>query len=242
MTRWRGWRGKVMIAKIISLFWRAVASILLAFLMVIALIVGLIYMPIQKIFKLGPKPPPQDVMDEYGGIMGALREGDITFLQSYGNSNPDFINGIDGFSGHKWLTNAIGEGALEAIQWFIDQGADVNYQDDDGFSPLKTAIQRDADSKHHQRENDAPAVVKLLLEAGADVNAQGTLDETPLHVAASWPVSIDTVKLLLDWGANPRAQNSDYSFDTPTDLARSCGHHETFALLKEYTDQSRGDE
>lgn len=209
-------------------------------LMVVSLVIGLIYLPIQKAFKLGPEPPSPETMDEFEGLLGALGDGDLEFLQLFADSNPEFINGVDGFVGRKWLTNAIGEGSLVAIQWFMDQGVDVNYQDDEGFSPLKTAIQRDADTKHHQRENDAPAVIKLLLEAGADVNAKGTLDVTPLHVAASWPVSIETVQLLLDWGANPTAQDSDYGFDTPIDIALSCKHHETLALLKKHAEKSGG--
>ncbi len=64
-----------------------------------------------------------------------------------------------------------------------------------GWTPLMLAV----------RENEHPAIVRLLLERGGDPNA-GTTGEswTALHIAA-WRQNPDVVRLLLEHGADPHA-------------------------------------
>lgn len=59
--------------------------------------------------------------------------------------------------------------------------------------------------------------VKMLLDAGADVNATLEDQDTPLHAAARF-AGANVVKLLLDRGANPNAVNDDGM--TPAQLAK----------------------
>ena len=73
-----------------------------------------------------------------------------------------------------------------------------------GQTPLHKAVMR-----------ESPAVVKTLLNAGANIEARDKGAQTPLHEAVSG-VSPDVVKALLDAGANPKAKASDGS--TPWDL------------------------
>ena len=104
---------------------------------------------------------------------------------------------------------ASGSGYLEVVRRLIERGAAVNLSNKRGATPLSFALS----SRHHQ-------VVETLLEAGAttgpemtslhsavqsrslslvrrilqfgqaDVNTPGPDDQTPLHFAASGPVSI----------------------------------------------------
>src|SRR5271170_5323045 len=71
-------------------------------------------------------------------------------------------------------------------------------------------------------------VARLLVEAGADVNATAAGGYTPLHLAASQP-SREIVALLLESGAN-RETRCDQG-KTPADYARERGHTEVAALL-----------
>jgi len=52
------------------------------------------------------------------------------------------------------------------------------------------------------------AVVALLLDKGADVNAKGRENSTPLHMAAAMGHK-DVVALLLDKGADVNAKDND---------------------------------
>jgi hypothetical protein len=52
---------------------------------------------------------------------------------------------------------------LEQIKFFIAHGADVNALDEGGWPPLAYAV-----------ENEAEEIVQLLVQCGANVNAQGS--------------------------------------------------------------------
>ncbi|WZD65729.1 Ank protein [Bovine papular stomatitis virus] len=77
-----------------------------------------------------------------------------------------------------------------------------------------------------------PEVVELLIRAGANVNARGEADKTPLHVhSASFTVNPEVTRLLLDAGAD--AEALDEFGMTPADvLVKSVGANvETLRLL-----------
>jgi ankyrin repeat protein len=50
-------------------------------------------------------------------------------------------------------------------------------------------------------------VAKVLVSYGANVNAKSALERTPLLVAANYPGTIDLLRLLLEQGADLRAQD-----------------------------------
>ncbi|MBV8116203.1 MAG: ankyrin repeat domain-containing protein, partial [Silvibacterium sp.] len=71
-------------------------------------------------------------------------------------------------------------------------------------------------------------VARLLIEAGANVNATAAGGYTPLHIAAS-NGNRDMVLLLLESGAD-RTACCDQD-KTPADYARERSHAEVLALL-----------
>ena len=95
------------------------------------------------------------------------------------------------------------------MQNLIDQKqVDINAKDATGRTALNLATFYNAD----------PAIAKLLMDAGADVNEPDIFNETPLHNAISKQEMV-VAAMLLKKGANKRFENDKNV--TPLDLARS---------------------
>jgi ankyrin repeat protein len=83
----------------------------------------------------------------------------------------------------------------DLVKLLLDRGANPNVTNTAGATPLMWAIPN-------------LAKVKVLLEHGADVNARSeNLKRTPLLVAASYPGSVEVLKLLLSKGADLHAKD-----------------------------------
>jgi hypothetical protein len=102
------------------------------------------------------------------------------------------------------LVTAIRHGPARMVETLLKNGADPNVRDDDtDFTPLLEALNRMA--------GDEAEIVKILLAAGADVNAAIRKEEdilagmTPLMCAAQYG-SEDLVQLFLSKGADANAK------------------------------------
>ncbi|XP_004240501.1 putative E3 ubiquitin-protein ligase XBAT35 isoform X1 [Solanum lycopersicum] len=104
------------------------------------------------------------------------------------------------------------EGNAENIKALYNDGADVEWIDDEGKTPLIVACMKP----------NGLNVAKTLLELGANVNAYrpGYYAGTVLHHAAKRGLD-DTVQLLLSYGANPLIKND--ARQTPLEIARAKG-------------------
>ena len=89
------------------------------------------------------------------------------------------------------LMVAAGTGSLEAMKLLLAAGADANASDNFGVTPLMFAA-RDS------------AKVHLLLDAGAHANEKSRQGQTALLIAASTAGSLETVRLLIAKGADPK--------------------------------------
>ncbi len=85
----------------------------------------------------------------------------------------------------------------QVAELMIDNGANFNFQDCEGFTPLHVAIECRRD-----------LLVELLLSKGADPNIQNNLGDTSLHYAAKGG-RLKIFKLLLTYGADIRLKNLD---------------------------------
>jgi len=99
----------------------------------------------------------------------------------------------------------------------LSHGADVNVKDEDGWTPLDCALRDKAIERgvvmcRPAPDKDAPAkrerIVKLLLEAGADVNTRDGTD-TPLLVRLAKAGGRNIVELLVLHGADVNAKDAD---------------------------------
>ncbi|KAG5655370.1 hypothetical protein KAF25_006873 [Fusarium avenaceum] len=115
-------------------------------------------------------------------------------------------------SGRTLIFEAAGRGNTQLVERLLDHGAYPHYIDDFGSSALHAAAKK-----------QAPTTVAALLQAGADVH-QVSLHEfmltgrgTPLYACleacSHGRVSIETVRILLSYGADPNytAARDDYA-------------------------------
>ncbi len=121
---------------------------------------------------------------------------------------------------------AVGNAKVKAAAFLIKNGADVNATNDFGGTPLLTSA----------RETDSPEQMKLLIGAGANVNARDSEGENALHKLAwfGYPEkNLQTARLLLNAGADIRAKNHEGK--TPLDilLDNSLQNQELVKLFRE---------
>ncbi|KAJ3401120.1 hypothetical protein HDU80_006318 [Chytriomyces hyalinus] len=119
----------------------------------------------------------------------------------------------------KTLREAVTIGTPESVQKFIELGEDVNAFNLDKKEPplVHVAVWRE----------DA-AILKLLLDAGANVDAKGEFGRTPLLAAAAQR-GVGIVSLLLDYNADIKAVDANKS--TALDLAAGSNTGEVCELL-----------
>jgi ankyrin repeat protein len=113
---------------------------------------------------------------------------------------------------------AMGNDAASARS-LIENGADPNAPDRDGFTPL-----------HFAAQNYCVEVARVLLENGADANQRNKYGNTPL-----WTAVFESrgrggvIGLLISSGANPDAVNN--AGRSPRQLAETIGNYDVAQLM-----------
>ena len=133
------------------------------------------------------------------------------------------------FAGRTLLHFASGSGCVSMVESLLRLGADPNVADAMGHAPLYRAANECAS------ETDGPAVVRMLVGAGANVVANGGVTRaTALHMAARRGHA-GIAQALLDCGAAAGAR--DAKGDTPLQRAINCRRHDVAQLLRERAGQ-----
>ncbi|MEZ5353506.1 MAG: ankyrin repeat domain-containing protein [Bryobacteraceae bacterium] len=126
------------------------------------------------------------------------------------------------FAGKLLLHFASGAGAIDVVDLLLRQGASPNALDRGGHTPLYCVA-------NECGTEEGPAVVRVLVKAGAAVNACGGVTRaTPLHMAARRG-HVAIAEALLDCGAAIHAR--DARGDTPLQRALNCRRTEVAKLL-----------
>jgi len=108
---------------------------------------------------------------------------------------------------------------LDDVKALIQNGVDVNQPMEDMRTPLHIAAQY----------SDNPELFRLLFNAGAVIDPDGSSNETPFELILKKD-NIELVKLFIDAGVN--IQRIDYHGDTPLEYAAIyCKNPEIFRLL-----------
>jgi hypothetical protein len=175
------------------------------------------------------KDERESAHNSYLEIINLMRDGGIAELESVSRTIGNFPLGKDSIFGRYWITSAIHSGSLETIGWMIQKGVNLRFHDDEGYTPIHSCIEHDRDDKHE--------VLYLLLKSGADVNAHGINDWTPLHLAA---ICNDqkSMQMLLEAGADRTIRTRIDDYATPEEEARNLGHEDSADFLLAYGVQS----
>lgn len=128
-------------------------------------------------------------------LITAARDNDIANLQSLIQKGGD-VNAKNGGSGKTALMEAAKQGHIESVKALLKAGADVNLRDDYDDTALTWAT-----GKCHT------AIVQVLIDKSADVNAQNKgYGSTSLMMAAECN-DVVSIKALLGKGANLNVKN-----------------------------------
>src|SRR5689334_28550 len=95
-------------------------------------------------------------------------------------------------------------GDLKALESILSGGVDPAAQNKFGFTALHCA----AMACNRLDEATAVALVKMLINAGAPVNAVARDGRTVLFMAAEFSRWVEPLKLLIEAGANPNVRDS----------------------------------
>ncbi|KAJ0055362.1 hypothetical protein NL108_016567 [Boleophthalmus pectinirostris] len=97
-------------------------------------------------------------------------------------------------------------GVPELVELYLKHGAQVDAVNSVQETPLMTAAFWAYDSREQSYSPQHHQVCRLLLDHGADPNAQEDDHKTPLHKAA-WSCDQVLLQMLLEAGADPRAMD-----------------------------------
>ena len=128
------------------------------------------------------------------------------------------------------LHNAISSSSLTEVNRILTQAPKLVNQRRTWRSPHKPSLGDSYTPLHTATRGDA-AMVTLLLNRGAAIDATMGFDRTPLYLACQWG-NLEVVDTLLRYGANVNA--SDEFGSTPIHVAARLGHLQITRLLLEH--------
>ncbi|WP_288680172.1 ankyrin repeat domain-containing protein [uncultured Brachyspira sp.] len=117
------------------------------------------------------------------------------------------------------IKSPIAESRIDMIKLLIDNKANINYSDDDGFTPLNIAI-----------ESGDMELTKFLITNGANVNSL-MQDGVSLIGYAIAQNNMDLLQILIENGANVNYTNGDSWADTPLKTASRLGLDNVVRIL-----------
>ncbi|XP_048374719.1 ankyrin repeat and SOCS box protein 3 isoform X2 [Sphaerodactylus townsendi] len=155
------------------------------------------------------------------------------------------------FDGTCPLHLSASQGSLECVAVFLKFGANPNEVTNDATTPLFLAVEHghtdviklllhhganvngphcwsEWNSLHQASFRNYPAILKLLLDKGANTESEDDFGITPLFIAAQYG-NLECLRILISYGAIVNCQAKDRA--TPLFIAAQEGHGECVELL-----------
>ncbi len=172
--------------------------------------------------------------DEFDQVLKILRSGQASKLEGLSRSYTNFPRGEDPYVGEAWFILAIKDAPIQTIRWMLDKGVDVNAKGNTNEAPIQACIDRKSIDRYDilqeliaagadldirgendwtplhwaAARNDSKAV-RILLEAGADINATTGMDShaTPEEEAVALGAS-ESARVLSEWRSTLQSSRS----------------------------------
>ena len=161
--------------------------------------------------------------NEYLRLMGVLESGSLDELEQLAAEIPGFPGGVDPYIGTRWIINAIDGGSARTVRWMLGKGIDLSFREEDGATPLHSAIERTRDAKYE--------ILEELIAAGASLNLKGVNDWTPAHLAAARD-DVEALRILVRHGADLSIRTGIDDYATPLEEARHLGKFNAVKYLE----------
>jgi uncharacterized protein len=162
--------------------------------------------------------------DDHFAFLLSARSGSIETVQWFLDKGYDINQVIAGSTPFHKAALYI-PGNIDYLRFFLEAGADPNAEDDHGCTPfIYSSFAGGTDS------NNPPEVYKLFLDAGADATKEcETFGNVLVGVLEGNGASEETLRLLLDAGANPNVEVRDG--DIPLHMAAQYWYPEQIKML-----------
>jgi ankyrin repeat protein len=165
-----------------------------------------------------------DAMRRHLQTERALRAGHVTELPEALLTQPGFPNVDEPYTGTPLMALAISWAPTAVVADLVGEGGDVNFEAADGFPALLGAAM--------SGREDRVEVVRVLVDAGADLERRGINGWTALHAAASQN-DADLVRVLLEAGASRTTRTGVDDDATPLEEAERAGALRAAELLRD---------
>ncbi len=170
--------------------------------------------------ELAGETPPTVADPKATRTMELLRDGNREAFQKLLRDDPSTAR-LTGPGGSTPLMYAVLYADADAVRLLLENGADPNIRNEAGATALMWAV-------------DDLEKTRLLVNNGADVNARSADGRTPLLIATGYYGADETIKLLLEHGADPSIKAPSYRGPvTPLRQAADRGDHAVLNMLLE---------
>lgn len=176
---------------------------------------------------------PTQLLPQEAEMLEAAGKGNTARVQELLSQGVN-VN-MRGGDGNTPIMEAAYGGHLDTVRLLLDHGADLSAKKRDGATALTLTSNKDIVALFKNVSSMVAAaaagnnpILETFISNGTPINALSETGESALH-AACWNGKVETVKLLLERGADPQIKKTDGA--SPVSLASGQKHEDIVALL-----------